>query len=102
MAGNQELKSYIERIESLQEEIDALQADQKELFASAKDSGFDTTAMRAVIKFRRKIRKEGRSVVEDSIAMIDHYMAAIGDMPLFAQGTPKPRLVEGGKEKVLD
>ena len=47
------LRSYIERVERLEEEKKALSDDVKEIFAEAKGTGFDTKAMRAILKFRK-------------------------------------------------
>ncbi len=46
------LESFLQRIERLQEEKKAIQADIKEVFAEAKAMGFDTKAMREVLKLR--------------------------------------------------
>ncbi|MEK9595687.1 MAG: GapR family DNA-binding domain-containing protein, partial [Rhodospirillaceae bacterium] len=45
VAGDQ-LRSYIERIERLEEEKAALAADVREVFAEAKGNGFDVKIMR--------------------------------------------------------
>ena len=47
------LKSFIERIERLEEERTALGADIREIYAEAKGTGFDTKIMRQVIKLRK-------------------------------------------------
>jgi uncharacterized protein (UPF0335 family) len=47
------LKSFVERIERLEEEKAALAADVREVFAEAKATGFDTKIMRQVIKLRK-------------------------------------------------
>lgn len=48
------LRSFIERIERLNEEIKALNADKSEVFKEAKSTGFDVKVMRAVIQRRAK------------------------------------------------
>ena len=58
IAGDQ-LRSYIERIERLEEEKAALAADIKEVFAEAKANGFDVKIMRQVLKLR-KMDKDDR------------------------------------------
>lgn len=47
------LKSFIERIERLEEEKAALTADVREVYAEAKSTGFDTKIMRQIIRLRR-------------------------------------------------
>ncbi|HVL73806.1 MAG TPA: DUF2312 domain-containing protein, partial [Beijerinckiaceae bacterium] len=48
VAGAQ-LKSFIERIERLMEEVKTIQDDIKDVYAEAKGNGFDTKVMRKVI-----------------------------------------------------
>jgi uncharacterized protein (UPF0335 family) len=52
IAGDQ-LRSFIERIERLEEEKRTLAADIKDVYAEAKGSGFDPAIMRQIIKERR-------------------------------------------------
>lgn len=52
------LKSFIERIERLNEEKAALAADIREVFSEAKGTGFDVKTMRAIIKLRAQDRAE--------------------------------------------
>lgn len=62
-----QLLSFVERYERLQEEKEAMAADQKEVMAEAKGTGFDTKILRQVIR-RRKMdtadRMEGDSILE--------------------------------------
>lgn len=71
----QQLKSIIERIERLNEEIDGLKADVKEIYAEAKGNGFDKKAIRKIVSARRKSQQE-RQELE---ALIDTYASAIGE-----------------------
>ena len=62
-----QLRSFIERIERLNEEKAALTGDIREVFAEAKGSGFDTKVMRKVIALRKMDaadRQEQRSLQE--------------------------------------
>ena len=52
IAGDQ-LKSIIERIERLEEEKSGIASDIKDIFAEAKGNGFDTKAIRTIIKLRK-------------------------------------------------
>ncbi len=68
------LKSFIERIERLEEEKAALSADVREVFAEAKGTGFDTKVMRQVLKLR-KLELNDRQEQEH---LLDLYLSALG------------------------
>ena len=70
----EELKSYVERIERIVEEINALKDDQRVLFAEAKSKGHDTKSMRRIIKRRQKDPNE----LAEHEAIDDTYMHALG------------------------
>jgi uncharacterized protein (UPF0335 family) len=67
------LKSFINRVERLNEERDALSADIREVFAEAKGSGFDTKIMRQVIR----MRKLDKADFQEQEAMLDLYLTAM-------------------------
>lgn len=73
VAGEQ-LKSFIERIERLSEEKQTIQDDIKEVYAEAKGTGFDTKALRAIVRLRKKDKAER----EEEEAILDLYMSALG------------------------
>ncbi|WP_366656827.1 DUF2312 domain-containing protein [Fodinicurvata sp. EGI_FJ10296] len=73
IAGDQ-LRSYIERIERLEEEKATLQNDMKEVFAEAKGNGFDVKIMRQVLKLR-KMEAADRSEQEE---LLELYKRALG------------------------
>lgn len=68
------LRSYIERIERLEEEKKGLADDIKEIFAEAKGTGFDIKAMRAVMR----LRKMDKADYQEQEYMIDLYKHALG------------------------
>ncbi|PZP85863.1 MAG: hypothetical protein DI582_04510 [Azospirillum brasilense] len=68
------LKSYIERIERLEEEKAGIGADVRDVFAEAKSNGFDTKTMRQVLKLR-KMKTNERTEAE---YMLDLYKRALG------------------------
>lgn len=68
------LRSFVERVERLEEEKGALAADIREVYAEAKASGFDTKAMRQVVKVR-KMEPDDRRMLETITEM---YMSALG------------------------
>lgn len=67
------LRSFIERIERLEEEKKALAEDLKEVYLEAKSTGFDPKIMRTVIKIR-KMEAHDRNEQE---ALLDIYMHAL-------------------------
>jgi len=68
------LKSFIERIERLEEEKAAIASDIKEVYAEAKGTGFDTKIMRQIIRLR-KMEANDRQEQEE---LLDIYMRAVG------------------------
>jgi uncharacterized protein (UPF0335 family) len=68
------LKSFIERIERLEEEKAAIAGDIKEVYAEAKGTGFDTKIMRQIIRLR-KMEANDRQEQEE---LLDIYMRAVG------------------------
>ncbi len=74
-----QLKAFIERVERLEEEKAALASDIREVFAEAKSVGFDTKAMRQIIRIRKKDENER----QEEEAVLDTYMRALGMAPDF-------------------
>lgn len=63
----EKLKGLIHRIESLEEDKAVVQTDLKEVYAEAKGEGFDTKALRALIRRRKQDvakREEFEAIVE--------------------------------------
>lgn len=75
------LKSYIERIERLEEEKASLALDIREVFAEAKANGFDTKTMRQVLKIRKMEANER----DEQEHMLDLYLRALGMAPAFEE-----------------
>lgn len=69
-----QLRAFIERIERLSEERQTIADDIKEVYAEAKGTGFDTKAMRTIVRLRKKDRAER----EEEMSILDLYMAALG------------------------
>jgi uncharacterized protein (UPF0335 family) len=69
-----QLRAFIERIERLEEEKKTIADDIKEVYAEAKGTGFDTKAVRTIIRLRKKDQAER----QEEEAIIDLYMAALG------------------------
>jgi uncharacterized protein (UPF0335 family) len=68
------LKAFVERIERLEEEKKALSDDIRDVYAEAKANGFDTKALRQVVRLR-KIDVEERKEQE---AILETYLQALG------------------------
>lgn len=69
-----QLKSFIERIERLEEEKQTIQDDIKDVFAEAKGTGFDVKIMRQILR----LRKQDKSEREEQEAVLELYMQALG------------------------
>jgi len=76
IAGAQ-LKSFIERIERLEDEKRALGEDVKEVYAEAKGSGFEPKIMRQIIKIRRMDKEEH----DEQETLLDLYKRALSMVP---------------------
>lgn len=72
--SGQRIRSFIERIERLSEEKQAIAEDIKEIYAEAKGVGFDTKTLRKLVALR-KLDPEKRREQEE---LEDLYKSAIG------------------------
>ena len=72
--AKEQLKSFIERIERLEEEKKTVTDDIKDVFAEAKGVGFDTKALRQILA----IRKQDADQRAEQEALVDLYMQALG------------------------
>ena len=68
------LKSYLDRIEKLNEDKAEIQADITLLYADAKANGFDTKALRKLIALRQKDKTER----EEEQATLELYDSILG------------------------
>lgn len=68
------LRSFIERVERLEEEKKVLAEDIKEIYAEAKGQGFDVKTMRKIVALRKKDPDDRAE--ED--ALLDTYLSALG------------------------
>jgi uncharacterized protein (UPF0335 family) len=69
-----QLRSFIERIERLEEEKAGLAADVREVYSEAKSQGYDTKVMRQLIGLRKLDTADRREREE----LLETYKAAIG------------------------
>jgi uncharacterized protein (UPF0335 family) len=68
------LKSFIERIERLEEEKAGIAGDIKEVYAEAKSTGFEVKIMRQIVRLR-KMEPQDR---EEQQHLLDLYKRAVG------------------------
>lgn len=73
VAGAQ-LRSFIERVERLEEEKKTIADDIRDVYAEAKATGFDVKTMRTIIRLRR-LDKAARDEAE---SLLDLYLHALG------------------------
>lgn len=68
------LKSFIERVERLEEEKKALAEDIRDVYAEAKSVGFEPKIMRKIVSLRKSNIEKRREEQE----LLELYMSAIG------------------------
>ena len=71
-----QLKSFVERIERLEEEKQTIADDIKDVYAEAKGNGFDVKILRKVVR----IRKQDRAKRLEEEAILDLYLSAMGEI----------------------
>ena len=64
------LRSFVDRIERLEEEKMALAADIREVYSEAKGAGFDVRVMRQLIRLR-KLDKDDRTQMEEVLSVYE-------------------------------
>ena len=72
--AREQLKAFVERIEKLEEEKKAIADDIKDVYAEAKGNGYDTKALRTVVRLRKQDADERK----EQEAILDVYLAALG------------------------
>jgi uncharacterized protein (UPF0335 family) len=72
IAGDR-IRSLIERIEHIEEEMKALNEEKKEIFAEAKGEGFDVKILKEILR----LRKQDRDERDEHEALLDLYLKAM-------------------------
>ena len=72
--ARERLKSIVERVERMEEEKKSIADDIKEIYAEAKANGFDTKALRTVVR----LRKQEPAARAEQEAIIETYLHALG------------------------
>jgi len=68
------LRSFIERIERLEEEKKGISDDIKDVYTEAKGTGFDAGIIRQIVRLRKKAKEERQEEEE----LLELYKAALG------------------------
>jgi uncharacterized protein (UPF0335 family) len=69
-----QLKSFVERIERLEEEKKATSDDIRDVYAEAKGTGYDIKVLRTIVRLRKQDTDERR----EEQAVLETYMHALG------------------------
>ena len=72
VAGDR-IRSFVERIEQLDTELQELNEGKKEVFAEAKGEGFDVKILKEIIKLRKQDQEER----DEHETLLDVYMRAM-------------------------
>jgi uncharacterized protein (UPF0335 family) len=67
------IRSFVERIEHLDAEVQELNEQKKEVFSEAKAEGFDVTILKEIIKLRKQDKEER----DERDNLLDLYMRAM-------------------------
>jgi uncharacterized protein (UPF0335 family) len=74
--AREKLRQTVAKIERLEEEKKEVAGQIKDVYAEAKSMGYDTKALRAVVRLRKQDRQER----EEAQAVLDTYLLALGEI----------------------
>jgi uncharacterized protein (UPF0335 family) len=74
--AREKLRQVVAKIERLEEEKSEVATQIKDTYAEAKSMGYDTKALRAVIRMRKQDRRER----EEQQSILDTYLLALGEI----------------------
>jgi uncharacterized protein (UPF0335 family) len=77
------LRSFVDRVSTLENEIADLSEDRKSVYAEAKDSGVDPKALKEIVRVTR-MEADKREEWAARMETISEYLASLGDL----NGTP--------------
>ena len=72
IAGDR-IRSFVERIEQLETELQEINEQKKEVFSEAKDEGFDVKVIKEIIR----LRKQDKDERDEHETLLDVYMRAM-------------------------
>jgi uncharacterized protein (UPF0335 family) len=75
-AVKEKLKQVVAKIEKLEEEKKEVGGQIKDVYQEAKSMGYDTKALRTVVRLRKMDRQER----EEAEAILDTYLLALGEI----------------------
>ena len=78
------IRTFVERIENLDTEIQELNEQKKEVFAEAKGDGFDVKILKEIVKLRKQDEEER----DERESMLDLYIRAM------EQAVPEEKVAE--------
>lgn len=79
--ARERLRSFVERIERLEEQKQEVSEDIRDVYGEAKAEGYDVKVMRQVVR----LRKVDASQRQEEDAVRDLYLQALGMLPDFDQ-----------------
>ncbi len=71
--AGERIRSFIERVEQIEEELKALNEGKKEVFSEAKGEGFDVKVLKEILK----LRKQDKDERDEQESLLDLYMQAM-------------------------
>jgi uncharacterized protein (UPF0335 family) len=71
------IRSFVERVENLDNELQELNEQKKEVFSEAKAEGFDVKVLKEIIK----LRKQDKDERDERESLLDLYMRAMEAAP---------------------
>lgn len=74
LVGTERLRTFMERIEKLQEDKQGVNEDIKQVYLEAKGEGYDTKVMRMIVR----LRKLDGPDLQELDAVLDLYRSALG------------------------
>src|SRR5690349_10552533 len=85
IAGDR-IRSFVERIEQLDTELQELNEQKKEVFAEAKGEGFDVKVLKEIIRLRKQDQEER----DEHETLLDVYMRAMDTAPTAPVAAAEP------------
>src|SRR3982751_3739730 len=75
--AGERIRSFVERIEQLDTELQGLNEQKKEVFAEAKGEGFDVKVLKEIIR----LRKQDKGERDEHETLLDIYLRAMDTAP---------------------
>lgn len=91
-SAQRQLRAMVEKIERVEQEQKALADDKRDLYLEAKGQGFDTKALRKLVK----LRQQSKSDRDEEEAIMAVYLQALGMLPLEEEIERSRQLEEAG------